>query len=335
MKYLEKYVGFKKELAIAETFEEIKSIENKAAAAADFAKRDKIGKIEQDEWGLFRVEIERKKGQWLEANFPHGGDKKARSNKATLVSEGITKDESSDARLVNKEDELRDEVIKEIQKDSNSIISPREVSKRIRRKQKGLRIYKESNIAELNDFEIKYGDFKNVLENIKNIDLIITDPPYPKEYLNCFSELGIYAKSHLKENGFCIVYSGQYHLPEVINRLSEYLTYVWTFCLYHIGKKQIVNGVNIMCGWKPILIFSNGKKKLRFSAYDVILSEKREKELHKWQQSESGVEKLIEIFSLPNELIVDPFAGNGTFLKVANKLGRKAIGAEIIDPSKI
>jgi len=118
-------------------------------------------------------------------------------------------------------------------------------------------------------------------------------------------------------------------LPEVIRRLSEHLIYVWTFCLYHVGKKQLVNGVNIMCGWKPILIFSNGRKKMRFSAYDVAISEKCEKESHEWQQSESGVESLVDIFSQPGQLIVDPFSGSGTFGVVANRMGRRFIGAEI------
>ena len=99
--------------------------------------------------------------------------------------------------------------------------------------------------------------------------------------------------------------------------------------MYHSGKKQLVNGVNIMCGWKPILIFSKGKKKMRFPAYDVIESDTREKFLHEWQQSEGCVRSLVEIFSQPGELVVDPFAGSGTFLKVANDLGRRGIGAEI------
>ena len=108
------------------------------------------------------------------------------------------------------------------------------------------------------------------------------------------------------------------------------MTYVWTFCLYHEGKKQLVNGVNIMCGWKPVLIFSKGNKKMRFTAYDVVISKAMEKHSHEWQQSESGVLGLIEIFSKPGELIVDPFSGSGTFCNVAINNGRKSIGAEIV-----
>lgn len=176
---------------------------------------------------------------------------------------------------------------------------------------------------------MRSGDFKDVLKDVYDIDAIITDPPYPKEFIQCWSDLSLYAKEHLKEDGFLVAYSGKYYLSEVINRLSEHLTYVWTFCLYHTGKTRLLNFVNIMDGWKPILIFSKGMRKMRYSAYDVITSEQREKDKHKWQQSESSVKPLIEIFSRPGELIVDPFAGSGTFLKVAKEMKRNAIGAEI------
>lgn len=206
-----------------------------------------------------------------------------------------------------------------------------EVLRKIKEKERDSRIEVEKNARgkSIADIDIRKGDFKKVLADVYDVDLIITDPPYPEEYLDCFSELSKYASEHLKKDGWLVVYSGQYHLPEVIKRLSEHLTYVWTFCLYHVGKKQLVNGVNIMCGWKPVLIFSRGKKKMDYSAYDVLISEAMEKHSHEWQQSESGVSQLIEIFSKSNDLIVDPFSGSGTFLKVAKDMSRKSIGAEI------
>ena len=183
----------------------------------------------------------------------------------------------------------------------------------------------------ITDLDIRKGDFKKVLADINDIDAIITDPPYPKEFIQCYSDLSEYASKHLKEKGFLAAYSGQYNLPEVINRLSEHLTYVWTFCLYHVGKKQLVNGVNIMCGWKPVVIFSRGCKKMKFSVYDVLVSEMREKESHEWQQNKDAIIPLIEVFTNPGELVVDPFCGSGSFGITANELGRRFIGAEIND----
>jgi DNA modification methylase len=38
---------------------------------------------------------------------------------------------------------------------------------------------------------------------------------------------------------------------------------------------------------------------------------------------------LIALFSCPGDLVVDPFAGHGTTLRVALTMGRRAIGYEI------
>lgn len=331
-KELAKIESFRRELAVAETFEEIKFCESKAAAVAEFAKKQGIGKEGQDKIGEFRVEVEQNKGAWLEKNFPRGRPEK-RSNISTfsMKDEGITKDESSDARLLFTEDRATKEIIDELKSDPEVIVTPRSVARAVRKKKKEERINAEKNtrVSDIKDIEIRHGDFVEVLKDVKNIDAIITDPPYPLEFISEFSKLSKFASTNLKEDGFIAVYSGQYHLPEVIHRLSEHLAYVWTFCLYHVGKKQLVNGVNIMCGWKPVLIFSNGKKKMRYSAYDVLISESMEKHSHEWQQSESGVKGLIEVFTKPGELVVDPFAGSGTFLKVAKDMDRNGIGAEI------
>jgi len=249
-----------------------------------------------------------------------GGSKK-------VLPEGITHKQSSAFQTLADNRDIIEQVKADAEEDDD-LPTRTEVLRRVKENEKCEKKIKERAEA-ITDIDIRKGDFKEVLSDVKNIDAIITDPPYPKEFIQCYSDLSKYTSEHLKEKGFLAAYSGQYNLPEVIKRLSEHLTYVWTFCLYHAGKTQLVNGVNIMCGWKPVLIFSKGCKKMRFSAYDVLISESREKESHEWQQSESGVKGLIEIFSKPGELIVDPFAGSGSFGVVANKMGRRFVGAEI------
>jgi len=243
---------------------------------------------------------------------------------------GINKKQSHFAQAIASRKDVAERVMSQARSEKR-IATPEEVYREIKIDQRDQRINDErtKRVDDISGIDIRHGDFKKVLSDVQDIDAIITDPPYPKEYIQCFSDLSLFASEHLKDNGFLISYSGQYNLPEVIQRLSEHMTYVWTFCLYHVGKKQLVNGVNIMCGWKPVLIFSKGNKKMRFSAYDVLTSEAMEKHSHEWQQSESGVRQLIEIFSSPGELVCDPFAGSGTFLKVANGMNRNTIGAEI------
>ena len=179
--------------------------------------------------------------------------------------------------------------------------------------------------------DFRLGDFEEVFADIKDgsVDCIITDPPYPKEFLECWTKLSRFAKRVLKPNGFCIAYSGQMHLPEVMKRMSENLDYYWTFSVYHEGLTQIVNGVNLICRWKPVLIFQNQKKKINNTFQDYFISEKREKNSHDWQQSLTGVSYLVEMFTNPNDLILEPFAGSGTTIKAAINKNRRIIASEI------
>lgn len=185
------------------------------------------------------------------------------------------------------------------------------------------------------DVDFRLGDFEEVFANIPDgsVDCIITDPPYPREFIECWTKLARFAKRVLKPNGFCIAYSGQMNLPEVISRMSQYLDYYWTFAVYHEGQTQIVNGVNIICRWKPILIFQNGRKQLPYVIQDYFISEKREKDGHEWQQSVSGVSYLIQKFTEENDLICEPFAGSGTTIIAAKQLNRQIIAAEINEQS--
>ena len=183
------------------------------------------------------------------------------------------------------------------------------------------------------DIDFRLGDFRKVLADLPDdsVDLILTDPPYPRDFIDLWSGLSEFAARVLKPGAFCIAYSGQANLPEVIKRMGEHLVYYWTFCLYHQGSTQIVNGVNVMCRWKPILLYQKQpRKKIPNTMQDYLISEGvQEKDDHEWQQTESGVGKLIELFSNPGDIVLDTFAGSGTTLKCARDAGRKPIGCEI------
>jgi len=53
------------------------------------------------------------------------------------------------------------------------------------------------------NIDLRHGDFKEVLADIPDgsVDCIITDPPYPYEFIECWSDLAVFAKRVLKPNG--------------------------------------------------------------------------------------------------------------------------------------
>ena len=71
MSQITKYSGLKAELAVVESIEELNLIEAKAKALAEYARLEKLGKSERNEWGKFLVLIKQAKGKLFEENFPH------------------------------------------------------------------------------------------------------------------------------------------------------------------------------------------------------------------------------------------------------------------------
>lgn len=145
-------------------------------------------------------------------------------------------------------------------------------------------------------YKVYHGDFYEICNEFEDnsIDCIVTDPPYPQEYLYLWSQLSEIASRVLKPSGFCIAYSGQTYLDETIKRLSESLIYYWTFCLSLSGNKQLIHGRNIVCTWKPVLVFQKVPfKKISNTIPDTIIGSGREKDLYEWQQGEKELADII------------------------------------------
>jgi ParB family chromosome partitioning protein len=183
------------------------------------------------------------------------------------------------------------------------------------------------------DIIIKLGDFRDLIKEIEpnSVDLILTDPPYPKEFFDLWRKLAEEAKRVLKAGGFLVCYSGQYYLPEIFEEFKKHLEYYWLAGLNHIGEKRMLPNL-IVNRMKPILIFYKPPLKKNIPFCDLIDSPAPDKTYHEWQQSIEPAEYLISSFSAPNDLILDPFVGTGTFAIAAMEKKRKFIGFEI-DPN--
>lgn len=111
-------------------------------------------------------------------------------------------------------------------------------------------------------YDFYRGDFnKLTAEHIPDtsVDLIFTDPPYGGEYLKLWPGLGALAARVLRPGGLLVTYSGQYHLPKVIESLTAHLKFVWMDCLYTPASNALMRPVRVKSRWKPMLIFVKDK----------------------------------------------------------------------------
>lgn len=181
------------------------------------------------------------------------------------------------------------------------------------------------------DFKLIRADIREGLPDIadNSVDFIITDPPYPKEYLSLYEDLSKVAARVLKDGGSLICMTGQSYLPDVINLLATNMTYHWSMCYLTPGQKTQLWQRHLHTSWKPLLWFVKGEYKGDWIGDDVTTSPTNDKQFHEWGQSFGGMKDVIERLTHPNALILDPFLGGGTTGVVALYCKRKFIGVDI------
>jgi len=217
-----------------------------------------------------------------------------------------------------------------LQKASEEKLSVRELRQIIKENKKNeyINLIINKNIKNQNVICGRFQDVCSKMEN-ESIDHIITDPPYGREYLNDWNDLGKIAGRILRPSGFCICYSGTFNLPDVYRILSQHLTYYWQMIILHAGGNQFIFPRNLNTGYKPLIVFAKEPiEKTIESIFDVIKGTGKEKDLHEWAQAEGEIVGIMEKFTYTNQLILDPFAGSGTIPMACKRMGRKFIAID-------
>jgi len=192
----------------------------------------------------------------------------------------------------------------------------------------GKQVPRESGLVSL-----RHCECLELMEQLEpeSVDWIITDPPYPYEYLHTFDDLARLAEHALKPGGLLLAMSGQSFLPEVIARLSQRLVYHWTLAyMLPGGQATQVFPRRAMANWKPVLAYSCGEYEGRWFV-DVAKSDvnDNQKDDHHWGQSVSGMSDLVARFVNEGDVVLDPFMGAGTTALAVIAQDAQFIGADV------
>ncbi len=170
--------------------------------------------------------------------------------------------------------------------------------------------------------------------------LVFADPPYARELVHLYRDLGAFAARVLPPGGSVVTYSGNGHLFDVQPLIAESgLRFWWTCIALHFDPEtqdparrtnqfQRMREHGVMVCYKSLLWFVKERHRHGGFVRDAVYAP-REKDLHPWQQPVGIAKHFIEALTEPGDLVVDPFAGSGTTLVAAKELGRRWIGFEI------
>ncbi len=203
----------------------------------------------------------------------------------------------------------------------------------------------------------------------KSINLIVTDPPYNlnkdygnnkdnlefEEYLEFSRQWLTEAKRVLKDDGTIYIFMGMRYISYIYSILEKELnmhfnSWITWFYTQGVGKTK---------GFSPrhddILMFTKHKSKFTFNLDDIRVPQKfyrsinnmrgsnpgnvwqfshmhycnKNRKKHPTQKPEALYERMILASSNENDIVLDPFVGSGTMLRVCQQTNRRGIGIEI------
>lgn len=324
-------------LAEAKTIQETKKILDVAAAAEILARRQKLGEEAVLYATSIKVEALAQLGRMLkntattEQRQTRGGDRKSKSAKGTLIHVPSLSDFGLDkktSKLAQDIASLPDDQLENVKRGVASLHEAQKNIKTKKREEERSEIANKAKAIPLSSrWQVHHSDMATIKLD-RQYNFIITDPPYPKEYLHLYDVLARRANDWLYDGGLLIAMCGQSYIDKIYSMMSDHLTYYWTAAYLTPGQPTPLRQVNVNTTWKPLLIFSKGKYKGKIFG-DVFVSDGNDKSLHKWGQSESGMSSIVQGICLEGQSILDPFCGAGTTLVAGLKHDCFVTGIEL------
>ena len=350
----------------AETLPEVTTLIDRAEVLRVMARRAELSRDAQNDWAEYKLDAERKAGQMLKTMDlkpgarPENYSNSVSNNYSSAVSNppprladiGISHNQSSTwQRLANLPDDEYEGFKAEARAKGKEITEAgavRIAKHREREQTKKEQAVKFAEVVEERP-QITLASWEDWLPAQPICDLLITDPPYSTDVDDveefAASWLPV-ALSKVKSSGRAYVCIGAYpaELRAYLNitppeHLEMSGVLVWTY-RNTLGPKPTHD---YKLNWQAILYYRGAEAPPldcpemveQFSVQDINAPDGRQGDRwHAWQKPDQLADRLIRHSTRPDALVLDPFAGTGTFLLSAAKLGRRSAGCER-DPQTI
>jgi len=182
---------------------------------------------------------------------------------------------------------------------------------------------------------IIHGNCSDIMQQMSPdcIDLVMTDPPYRKEFLHTYKYLANECPRIMRRGASLLAIAGHFAIPQIIKYFDGKLKYRWIICMnqFEGSHSRMAMGIEVM--WKPILWYVKesypaGRGFLR-DGIKIEGKAGQKKANHEWEQDLDWCLYYIEKLTVPGDVVLDPFIGSGTVAVACKKLNRSFIGIEI------
>jgi 16S rRNA G966 N2-methylase RsmD len=182
------------------------------------------------------------------------------------------------------------------------------------------------------NWRMYHGDFRERLSELPDgsVDLIVTDPPYPAEFMPLWSDLSKHASRVLKPQGILVALTGAIMLPDVIRMLGENLNWGWMYVQPLPGANSRIMARHVLQAYKPWIAYSNGPWPSGAVDWhpDMLDASSRAKDRYRWEQDPNPAKMLIDALSPKGGTVLDPYTGTGSYGVAALEMDRLFIGIE-------
>ena len=310
------YDAMRRELALAHDLDEVKDIRDKAEALRMYAKQAKLGLHDQNRMAEIKLRAERRAGQLLrELPRDPGGRPPGNSLQpaTSLQSTGIEPTQAYRwQRIADIPQDMFEQHMEAMNRATRELTTASTLRLEAQLRRMAVREELEASIGGIplhKRWTLSVADLRTY-QTESQFDFIITDPPYPREYVDLYESLAERALEWLKPQGLLLAMCGHFYLDQIMHRMTKHLTYYWTGCYLTPGQPTPLRQRQVNTSWKPILVFALPSQSYKGKTFgDVWKSVAPDKTYHAWGQSVSGMLSLIRQVCLPGQSIFDPCCG--------------------------